>query len=130
MKRTILLMVVIVTLSIISSNVWAIERYNYGKVWKSWSDNERHVYIWGFSNGLFEGWRRTFEQFVTEKYKTKGGSFQMPPELEKANREMDLEFETNAIKDVVTDLYKDPSNAFISFTNMIYVARNKIKGEK
>ena len=33
------------------------------------------------------------------------------------------------IRDIMTDLYKDPANTYISFKNMIFIAKDKLSGK-
>lgn len=54
----------------------------------------------------------------------------LPPNRQEALRlETFTFYETDALRDVMTSLYSDPANTYISFGSMIYVARDKLSGK-
>ena len=98
------------------------ELYNYGRTWTSLSNYTRDFYLWGFRDGLVEA------TFGTGTVGTP------PPILDRKTVEARWEslswgFDYTVIRDVVSDLYKDPANAFIPFPRMVYIARDKLKGQ-
>lgn len=132
------------------------EPYNYREVWNSWTDNHRNAYLWGLKDGIIEKATTSVTSVLTQfpAYK-RIGSFYAPPgwykylgdskevkeemeKIEKRRKEAeDIVFEfviapafdIEIIRDIVTDLYKDPSNSLISLSDMSFLSFWKLKGE-
>jgi len=129
----------------------ANERANYKDIWDSWKEDEKYIYLWGLSDGLKEhpilgnsllvnpehlcdGFSSSFlskylwlpdysgevrEAIKEEIYKALGIVIQFcSPKIP-----------VKTIKDVTTDLYKDPANSYIYIADMCYLAFWKIKGK-
>ena len=91
-------------------------RFNYGQMWNTWNNFVRTVYL----NGFVDGQSHTF--------------FQMSDDLSEKRREELRKvtftfYDTDVLRDVISDLYKDPANSFITVNAMIYIARDKLDGK-
>jgi len=134
----------------------ANERPNYKKIWDSWSNYERYVYLWGLSDGLSEnisasGHIRSLlidpeSYFDIALYFKEARSlyWSSSEETKKAiNRIKEREREVfrviiqfgspknplEVIRDITTDLYKDPANSYIYLKDMCFLAFWKLKGK-
>lgn len=89
--------------------------FNYGRLWKSWSDSVRSVYLEGFIDGHSD----TFFKM----------SFSIPADKREQLKKATFTFyEDDVLRDVISDLYKDPANSFITFSAMVYIARDRLDG--
>ena len=121
----------------IASSVCGGELHNYSHTWKSWTDYERHVYLWGYGEGSEAGGLKVMGAYVNAKKVfnliNNGDDFPGLVDAEPV-RQAILPFGPNVvinvIQDVITDLYKDPANAYITFSSMVEIARKELKGEK
>jgi hypothetical protein len=107
-------------------NIYAQERYNYAEVWKGLDDYTRYVYLWGFVDGVSEtyvtaslNWLRNEELYTNPEL----------PKVKKVRERMFLVFDLEVVRDVITGLYKEPANSFISFSSMALLARDKLRGD-
>jgi len=98
--------------------------YNYGKMWESWPSIAQITYIEGFISGVLDG------VYKYRFYKTCPNSESEYPKLpEKISEQLISTSEIEGIWKVVSDLYKDPANAYIDIDNMIYLAHDKLRGK-
>jgi hypothetical protein len=114
-----------------------------GRIWKSMSKDERHFYLGGLQEGTHElaiiGALLTgrlqpsdpSEKVMLKKLALSGSQRELLSELiDRHLKEIDLElFGTNAIADVMTNIYDDPANTFINFHNIAKIAVMKLKGK-
>ena len=139
MKNRILLLVLFIIafclLSFMEISCLAQEPYNYGKIWNSWSDYTRSIYIMGLKDGLQK--HITFS-FLTRLMMEERDIFnKCLRDTEVVKTEMAgnkilwdfIMFDDEAIRNVMTDLYKDPANTYISFYDMSGIAYRKINGD-
>ena len=131
------------------------ESYNYRELWNSWTDNHRNIYLWGLRDGLLE--QPTANPLsllvnyeIYDNYIKRGKPIVLYidsylHEYSKEIREVIKKERAKAwdtiiafgspkipletIRDVMTDLYKDPANSFISLSDMSFLAFWKLKGE-
>jgi hypothetical protein len=92
-----------------------VDRFNFGREWRSWSGTTRNVYMDGFMSGQADTYLALVNDLPAHR-------------KEPLSQATFLFFDTDAIADVMTDLYKDPANAFIRFGAMVYIARDKLNG--
>jgi len=92
------------------------ELVNYGKRWNAWPDSSRSVYLEGFRDGQ----SHTYLAFLNDL---------SPNRVEPLRLQTFTLYETTAIRDVMTNLYSDPANTYITFSAMVYVARDKLSGK-
>lgn len=136
MKKTIIIFIIVFCLlSFIEISCLAQEPVNYGKMWNSWSDYMRNIYIMGLKDGIqkqitlpFIAQLKIEETDVFDKYLKDS---EVVKTEEKGNRILwdFIMFDDEAIRNVMTDLYKDPANAYISIFYMSYLAYRKLKGD-
>lgn len=89
---------------------------NFGHEWTAWSDGERSIYLEGF----IDGQGHTFFLFWNV----------VSPARRAALRLQSFTFyDRNAIRDVMSSLYSDPANTYITFDAMVYIARDKLSGK-
>jgi len=125
-RKIILVCILLTTLLFIPSKPYAGERYNYGKIWKSWTNYTRYVFLWGFQEGINSAYFKSAKGWLEER------EFFTKPEtlkVKKVRESVFLFFDIESIRDVVTDLYQDPANTYIPFDKIVYIARDKLKGE-
>ena len=113
----------------------AQEPYNYGKIWNSWSDYTRSIYIMGLKDGLQNQICFSFIYRLIIEEKDVFDKFLKDSEVVKTEEARNktlwgfINFDDEAIRNVMTDLYKDPANTYISFYDMGGIAYRKLKGE-
>jgi len=151
-KITVILIVVFCFLSLIELFCVANERPNYKKIWDSWTEFEKCAYLWGLRDGLYEQPTASGYSLLTHpEFFSDSSHFHFslaryylskyPKDTQKAIEEerskaykFIIEFcspkiPTEAIRDVTTDLYKDPANSYIRPADMCFIAFWKLKGK-
>jgi hypothetical protein len=104
----------------------AQERYNYADTWKNWNDYTRYVFLWGFQVGGSAVHVEALNNWIAQdEWLTDRPS----PRVEKVRNKVALFFDLEIIRDVIKELYKDPSNSFIPFSKMIFLSRDKLRGD-
>jgi hypothetical protein len=92
------------------------EPINYGRAWNSLFDPVRLVYVQAFMEGQASTYSAVFNDLpLTSRERLRKATF--------------LFYEPAVLRDVMTDLYKDPANTYIRFDLMVYIARDKLSGE-
>lgn len=92
------------------------ELVNYGRDWNRWSNAARSIYL----DGFIDGQSKTYFALRAD----------LPPHRQEPLRNETFTFYGNeALRDVMTSLYSDPANTYVSFGSMIYVARDKLSGK-
>ena len=136
MKKIIIIFIIVFCLfSFMEISCLAKEPHNYGKIWNSWSDYIRSIYIMGLKDGLQNQIYFSFIHRLIIEEKDVFDKFLKDSEVvkteEKGNRILwdFIMFDDEAIRNVMTDLYKDPANTYISFYDMGGIAYRKLKGE-
>ena len=159
MKKIIIILIILFCLfSFMESFCIANERPNYKKIWDSWKEYEKYVYLWGLRDGLGEQpTASTRSLFINPECTTQsdwdysfsrllylmdlGYSDETREAIEEEIRKertkawgLIIEFcspkiPIEVIRDVTTDLYKDPANSYIYIADMCYLAFWKIKGK-
>jgi hypothetical protein len=93
-----------------------LELINYGHQWNMWSNRDRLVYLSGFVDG--------------QNHTVTSLEDALPAESrERLVRNTFTLYRTNTLLDVMTSLYADPANTFITHASMIYMARDKLAGK-
>jgi len=93
-----------------------VELINYGQRWNTWSNRDRFIYLTGF----VEGQSHTAMSLEDD----------LPAESrERLVRKTFTFYRTNTLLDVMTSLYADPANTFITHAAMAYMARDKLAGK-
>ena len=136
MKRiTIIFIIVFCLLSFTGISNLAEKPFDYGDMWNSWSDSTRSIYIMGLKDGIqhqstihFIDQLLIIEKNVFDKYLKDSEVVEMEKKVNKVLWDF-LFFEDKSIRDVATNLYQDPANAYVSLYNILGIAFRKIKGE-
>jgi len=117
MNRYTLLITNLLLIAVLSAHAQGppTKRVNFGNTWNSWSDYIRDIYLQGLTDGQFY----TFTLVPLDSVKS----------FNSMREKVFLFFEPNVIRDVMTDLYKDPANTFISSAAMAHIARDKLQGK-
>ncbi|MDD5606839.1 MAG: hypothetical protein PHN37_03205 [Candidatus Pacebacteria bacterium] len=144
-----LLFFIIFLILILSTSLSASgQSYNYREVWNSWTDYQRYIYLWGFQDAreficydicdIIQEFLGSEQLSIYELVKIINLTNKIDLLEINANivdyEELNLSIDTDspdlkAIRDVMTDLYKDPANTYISFEKMIFFAIDKLSGE-
>lgn len=103
----------------------AAEPYNYAELWQSWNIVAREAYISGVVDGIAKAYFVTMTTVVPDKF----AKTSPPAEVKKTTDKLFVRYTRDQIRDVITDLYKDPANAFIGTLDMFFLARDKIEGK-
>ncbi|GAH94936.1 unnamed protein product, partial [marine sediment metagenome] len=130
MKKIIIIYIIaFCLLSFMEISFLAEEPFNYGEFWNSISDREKTIFLVGMTEGIsystsyyttnLLGSLKTEEERTEELTKILDVLIFLPFSLT-SNREV--------IKNIISDLYKDPANAYISIFYMSYLAYRKLKG--
>ena len=142
-----LLFLIFLLILILSTNLSASgELYNYRETWNSWTDYQRYIYLWGFNDARKQIWV-DISSIITEFREDKTLSLhELKSLIDLTNKIAIIEtnasitdyeeiniglqpFDLKVIRDIMNDLYKDPANAYISFQNMIFMAKDKLSGK-
>ena len=152
MKKIIILIIVFCLLSFVEFSCFSAQRDNYKKIWDSWKEGEKYIYLWGLSDGLNEHAILGNSLLVNPEHLCGGFSsssflskYLWLPEYSGEVRKVIKEeiykalgiviqfcsskIPVKTIKDVTTDLYRDPANSYIYIADMCYLAFWKIKGK-
>lgn len=136
MKKIIIIFIIVFCLfSFMEIFCLAKEPHNYGKIWNSWSDYIRSIYIMGLKDGFQNQIYFSFIYRLIIEEKDVFDKFLKDSEVVKTEEARNktlwgfINFDDEAIRNVMTDLYKDPANIYISFYDMGGIAYRKLKGE-
>ena len=103
----------------------AADPYNYAERWRSWNIVAREAYISGLVDGIAEAYHVTLTTIAPDK----SWKSPEPVEVKKVREKLFVRYTKEQIGDIITDLYKDPANVFISTLDMFFLARDKIEGK-
>ena len=125
---------------LIASIGWGEELYKYGKIWKSWSDYKRIIFLQGYQDGVEEGGSkllvayeeaiRTFNILNESKDSSEAKGEKIDEVLREIFQPFGAGVEKKVIIDIMNDLYKDSSNTYITFPMIVDIAKNKLEGKK
>jgi len=101
----------------------AQDRYIYAETWDNYT---RYVYLWGF----LDGGNSTYD-IAADNWLKEGDLLKKPelPKVKAAREKAFLFFNLKINRDVITDLYKEPSNSFIPFDEIVLIACDKLRGD-
>jgi hypothetical protein len=85
----------------------------------------REAYISSVIDGIAEAFIVIMTTVAPEKF----AKTPVPAEAKKSTDKLFVRYTRNMIRDVITDLYKDPANSFITTLDMFFLARDKIEGK-
>ena len=102
------------------------EPYNYAVFWRSWDAVAREAYIHGVVDGTGSTYFTAAQEWLGVSRLT---SKPEPANVTKVRERVFLREVESQVPPVVTDLYRDPANAYIVLIDMVYVARDKLEGK-
>ena len=147
MKKIIILIIVFCLLSFVEFSCFSAQRDNYKNIWDSWEEYEKYVYLWGLRDGLREQPTADIHSLLInpesycDPFSRLEYSLKYSEEIKKVIKEERYKvweiiiwfgspkIPIEVIRDVTTDLYKDPANSYIYIADMCYLAFWKIKGK-
>jgi hypothetical protein len=118
---------ILLALCAIPDVVRAEEMFNYGRYWLQLPSVARSAYVDGIVDGGGHAYFEAAAAWLPSGEATK------KPESErvgKVRKKVFIMVDESTIIPVMTDLYKDPANIFINTKDMLYIARDKLLGEK
>jgi hypothetical protein len=103
------------------------ERHNHGRVWSNWTDLHRYIYLSGFKDGMGEGWT-DLERFIHKTFQIDWTPY-MDRYTDFYRYSLSKNFPDLAeVRDVMTDFYTDPSNAYLEPTTILLASVAKLRG--
>jgi hypothetical protein len=113
---------------LLSSPILAEEEPNdYGKIWSNWTAFNRYIYLWGFKDGMSEGWN-DLERFF-HKTLEKDWSPYLERHVAFYIKSVSKNFpDLIEVRDVMTELYADSSNRYLEPRIMILVSVARVRG--
>jgi hypothetical protein len=97
------------------------------QTWQSWSNSVRDVYLSGVKEGAADAYFKAAEQWLAPGEVVKQPE---PVRVTKVREAVFFFFDIAAIRDVMTDLYKDPANQYVQLSDMVFIARDKLRGDQ
>lgn len=107
--------------------VRAGEIFNYGKYWSQLPPVARSAYVDGVVDGGSHAYTEAASEWLPPGETTKKPE---PEKVANVRKKIFIMVDRDPIIAVMTDLYKDPANTFIDTKDMLYIARDKLLGEK
>ncbi len=128
MKKIIVVIAMLSILFMIPNTAFSEEMTDYGTIWKAWGSQGQHAYLWGFLDGSTTIILAAMDE-MTSSRKQAEMSKNCGVILDNANKKTATLFDENKLIDVMTNLYKDPANSYIMPGDMVYIARDSLKGD-
>lgn len=152
-KALMVLFIVVFLIIVLTNSIYALnESFNFREYWNSWTDYERIIYLLGIRDGLLEqptanpnSLLVNFDSYCdnTDPQSPPKGLYlyRYPEEVREVIQDESFKawkiiiafgspkIPLETIRDVMTDLYKDPANSFISFSDISFLAFWKLKGK-
>ena len=104
------------------------EMLDYGAIWKGWGREGQHAYLWGFIDGGTAVLVTAMEEYVSSGKQVRSAPKDCGVILDNTGKKTATLFDEYKLIDVITNLYKDPANSYILFGDMVYIARDSLKG--
>lgn len=110
---------------IISNPAFSEEMLDYGAIWKGWRGGGQNAYLWGFIHGGTKVMLPLLDEIVSAKER----GHKIPNDFyENIRIKTSTLFDEKKLRDVMTNLYKDPANSYIQLMDMVYIARDSLNG--
>jgi len=126
--RKLTIVLFILGLTITSSTVFSDEMLDYGAMWKAWGREGQHAYLWGFIDGGTAVMLTAMEEMISSDKQVRTAPKNCGVILDNTGKKTATLFDEYKLIDVITNLYKDPANSYILFGDMVYIARDSLKG--
>lgn len=105
----------------------AAEMVNHAEDWLKLTPLEKRAYVAGVRDGLFHSYIEKPERWLPPRKESRQ---ELQKRIDDVRRQLLLSFPNNKqLVEVMSDLYKDPANAFIGEVVMLFIARDKLLGE-
>jgi hypothetical protein len=111
----------------LTSSLAAAEFFNFGRHWLALTTQAREIYVAGVVDGVSYAY---FE--AAESWLPSNEIYANPPseKVERVRKKVFPMLADEALVAVMTDLYKDPANGFIDRRSLLFLARDKLLGQK
>lgn len=107
------------------SSAFSEEMLDYGALWKAWGFAGQTAYLWGFVDGSGGAMYNVFDEIQSSKNR----GLSIPKDFyENIRMKTATLFDGDKLRDVMTNLYNNPANSYIWFQDMVYIARDSLKG--
>lgn len=126
--RTLIIVLFTVGLTMASNTVFSDETIDYGAMWKAWGREGQHAYFWGFIDGSTAVMMTAMEEYISLGKQVSKAQKDCGIILDNTGKKTATLFDEYKLIDVITNLYKDPANSYILFGDMVYIARDSLKG--
>lgn len=124
---TISKLIIVVTLILAIASVSAAwQQSNEAQIWNAWTNPVKDTYLKGFQEGAVVAYFKAGESWLQP------GELSQKPEtnkVKKARESIFLLLDIEVIRDVMSNLYEDPANQYVQIFDMVYIARDKLRGE-
>ncbi|MCJ7648121.1 MAG: hypothetical protein MUP85_05875 [Candidatus Lokiarchaeota archaeon] len=104
------------------------EKFNWGELWLEMDSLQKDLFLVGVRDGILYVLKNVFSEDSSGL-----------KDLSNTKREMFLDYilkrhtdfndNRDVLKDIITNLYKEPANSYIEYVKMIDIAMKKLKGE-
>ena len=118
---------ILLALCAIPDVVRAGEMFNFGKYWFQLPPVARSAYVDGIVDGVGYAYFEAASEWLPPGEITKKPE---PEKVAKVRKKIFIMVDRDTIISVMTDLYRDPANTFIDTKDMLYIARDKLLGER
>ncbi len=118
----------LIGIALIASPVYSADMQDYGKIWTAWGKNGQTAYIWGFIDGGTAVMLTAMEEYISSGKQIRSAPKNCGDILDNTGKITATLFDEYKLIDVITNLYKDLANSYILFGDMVYIARDSLKG--
>ncbi len=98
---------------------------DYGAIWKAWGVAGQTAYLWGFVDGSGGAMYNVMDEISSSESR----GLKIPKKFyDNIRIKTATLFDDKKLRNVMTNLYNDPSNSYIWFQDMVYIARDSLNG--
>lgn len=120
--KKLLIMIFFFSTTITSAPVFSADMIDFGAMWKGWGVEGENAYLWGFSDGRTTTIMTLTDEIISSRVKV---PHKFIPNIEKKTSYV---FDENRLREVITNLYKNPTNSYIWIGDMVLIARDSLNG--
>lgn len=104
----------------------ASEPFDYSRIWKDWGREGQDAYIWG----VMDGSGKAMITLIMEKSSAdKAHKKYLEGLYERIRLNSAIMHNETKLIEVMSSLYRDPANSYVSMQDMLYIARDSISGK-
>jgi hypothetical protein len=123
--RKLTLVIFFIGFALIPFPVFSEEMLDYGAIWKAWGAGSQNAYLRGFVDGGSKVMMPLMDEIISSEI----NGHKIPKDFyENIRLKTATLFDIKKLRDVMTNLYRDPVNSYILFEDMVYVARDSLSG--